>query len=149
MAYSQSSPQRCKSRKASEPRRQGCRRSQPTASPWQRRIWSPPAFPQGKKDGLKSARSYYSPMDYSWYSNSISYLFRIHKVFITYGHLFYATLGFIMPGKDPSRCIDEFFRAAIACDVMSGDGAFRCMKLTVIKPIGILPGPLDEFLAGC
>jgi hypothetical protein len=24
-----------------------------TASPWQRRIWSPPAFPQGKKDGLK------------------------------------------------------------------------------------------------
>jgi len=25
----------------------------PTAIPWQRRIWSPPAFPQGKKDGLK------------------------------------------------------------------------------------------------
>jgi hypothetical protein len=38
-------PQWCKSRRASEPRRQGCRRSKSTANPWQRRIWSPPAFP--------------------------------------------------------------------------------------------------------
>jgi benzoyl-CoA reductase/2-hydroxyglutaryl-CoA dehydratase subunit BcrC/BadD/HgdB len=38
-------PQCCKSRRASEPRRQGRSRSKPTASPWQRRIWSPPAFP--------------------------------------------------------------------------------------------------------
>jgi len=45
-------PQCCKSRRASESRRQGCRRSKSTASHWQRRIWSPPAFPQGKKDGL-------------------------------------------------------------------------------------------------
>jgi len=36
--------QRCKSRRASEPRRRGRSRSKPTASPWQRGIWSPPAF---------------------------------------------------------------------------------------------------------
>jgi hypothetical protein len=28
------------------------------------------------------------------YRNSISDVFRIHNVFITFGHLFYATLGF-------------------------------------------------------
>jgi len=28
---------------------QGRSRSRSTANPWQRRIWSPPAFPQGKK----------------------------------------------------------------------------------------------------
>jgi len=33
-----SSPYRCKSRRASEPRRQVCSRSKSTASPWQRRI---------------------------------------------------------------------------------------------------------------
>ena len=28
-------------------------RSKPTANPWQRRIWSPPAFPQGKQHSIK------------------------------------------------------------------------------------------------
>jgi len=45
-------PQCCKSRRDPESRRQGHSRSAPTASPWQRGIWSPPAFPQGKKDSL-------------------------------------------------------------------------------------------------
>ena len=44
-------PYRCKSRRAPEPRRQGWSRSQPTANPWQRRIWSSPAFPKGKQHG--------------------------------------------------------------------------------------------------
>ena len=49
----ESLPYRCKSRRASEPRRQGRSRSRPTANPWQRRIWSPPAFPEGKQHGIK------------------------------------------------------------------------------------------------
>jgi hypothetical protein len=58
-------PQYCKSRRASEPRRQGRRCSRSTASAWQRRIWSSPAFPQGKKDGINSTRSSSSPWVYS------------------------------------------------------------------------------------
>jgi hypothetical protein len=37
-------PQCCKNRRASEPRRQGRSRSLATASPWQRRIWSPSGY---------------------------------------------------------------------------------------------------------
>ena len=74
-----SKPYRCKSRRAPESRRQGRSRSQPTASPWQRRIWSPPAFPRGRKDGIRSTRSSIPPWVYCSNGFLICQLFNVHK----------------------------------------------------------------------
>jgi len=72
---------------------QGRSRSKSTASPCQRRIWSPPAFPQGKKDGLKQAQSSSSPWVDSLQGASTRRRFNTHKALLTFCHLFYATLG--------------------------------------------------------
>ena len=64
-----------------------------TANPWQRRIWSPPAFPKGKKDGDKFTQSWTAP--FVNFRNLIRNRFRcrVQKVSHGFYHLFYATLG--------------------------------------------------------
>jgi hypothetical protein len=69
-----------------------------TANPWQRRIWSPPAFLQGKKDGIKQVRSSSSSWVYSSKDASIRCRLNNFKIFTRYAIFFMQHRGLAISG---------------------------------------------------